>query len=211
MNTARSLTADIHGGDTGPRDIVRALSEYRLRRRMTLQDVANLTGVSVGTLSKLENDKATPSFGTLTRIMRHIDLSADLPLRPAAPAASARKAVTREENVITATTDRAIMSIHAAELMSKQMFPMVAQITLHETPPVEEWTRHAGDEFVYVLSGEVEVHVEPYRPFVLRSGQSAYYDSGMRHVIVSRGSEDAVVLSVSTSPASADITAPDPR
>jgi len=33
MNTARSLTADIHGGDTGPRDIARALSEYRLRRR----------------------------------------------------------------------------------------------------------------------------------------------------------------------------------
>lgn len=191
----------------GPRDIARALAEYRQRHNMTLQDIAGITGVSIGTLSKLENDKATPSFGTLTRIMRHLDLSAGLPEEPPDAAPSARKTVTREEDIIVAVTDRAIMSIHAAELLSKQMFPMVAQITLHEAPPIEQWTRHAGDEFIYVLSGTIEVHVEQYRPFIVRKGESTYYDSGMRHVIISHGEEDAVVLSVSTSRPAEDIAA----
>jgi transcriptional regulator with XRE-family HTH domain len=200
---------DLVGGQ--PKDVGRALSDYRQRNNLTLQDIANMTGVSVGTLSKLENDKATPSFRTLTRIMDVLNLKDDSkepePVPPQARG-SARKTVTRLNDTLVNVTDRAIMNIHAAELLNKEMFPMVVQITIHTVPPMEIWTRHSGDEFVYVLSGAVEVHVEHYRPYVIHAGESTYYDSGMRHVIVSHSEEDAMVISVSTSHSDQDIIQP---
>lgn len=185
------------GGE--PADVGRALVEYRRRHDLTLQDVSALTGVSVGTLSKIENEKATPSFRTLTRLIQvlglpHPDHGDETP-----SGASARKTVTRLDDAIINVTDISVMEIHAAELLNKAMFPMVARILVHEEPPIEEWTRHEGDEFIYVLSGEVEIFVEHYSSFVLKAGESTYYDSGMRHTIVSRSRKDAVVLSVSTS------------
>ena len=183
-------------GDASANNISMALVEFRMRHELTLQDVADRTGVSIGTLSKLENRRGTPNFRTLTRIIQMLELHDPPP--EAAPAAG-RKTVTKVDDTLSAVSDRAIMSVHAAELLNKSMFPMVAEITLREVPPIAEWAEHAGEEFIYVLTGEIEVLMEHYQPFVLRAGESTYYDSGMRHVVISLGAENATVISVSTS------------
>lgn len=183
-----------------PRQVALALSEYRKRNKMTLQAISDITGVSVGTLSKLENEKGTPSFRTLTRIIQLVDLSSGArPMAKKISAGSSRKTVTLQDQELVAKSDRAIMYIHSAELLKKEMFPMLAQVTLHEVPPIDVWAQHEGEEFIYVVSGVVEVHMEHYRSYKLCAGESTYYDSGMRHVIVSTGEHDAMVLSVSTS------------
>lgn len=188
-----------------PKDVADALRDYRQRTGETLQEVSDRIGVSVGTLSKLENEKGAPNFRTLTRIVQLLDLSAAASApadqRNDAPPVvrSGRKTVTTLETALLVESDRAVMHLHAAELLKKDMFPIVAQITLHAVPPIELWAQHSGEEFLYVLSGEIEVHLEDYRPFRLRAGESTYYDSGMRHVVISVPEEDAMVLSVTTS------------
>lgn len=179
-----------------------ALAEYRRRHAKTLQDIAEMTGVSIGTLSKIENGKATPSFNTLRRILHSLNLH-DLAAAPAASEAKAapvagRRAVTLSGQTVKHVTGHAIMHLHATDLLDKDMFPMTAQITLHEVPPIEEWTTHDGEEFVCVLRGVITVYVEGYRPVTLREGESAYYDSGLRHVLVSESEEDALMVSVSS-------------
>ncbi|QRG08694.1 cupin domain-containing protein [Xanthobacter dioxanivorans] len=64
----------------------------------------------------------------------------------------------------------------------------------------DHWSQHNGEEFVYVLSGAIEVHTEFYAPFRLEAGESAYFDSSMAHLYVSVTQEDARVLSVSYDP-----------
>jgi transcriptional regulator with XRE-family HTH domain len=192
-------TAKLRGLSNEPKAVGRALLEYRQRNDLTLQDISETTGVSVGTLSKLENDKATPSFRTLMRIIQILDLKSGSRRNQKVSRPSARKAITRIGDALINITDQSVMQIHATELANKQMFPIVAQITLHEVPEIESWTQHEGDEFIYVLTGCVEVFVEQYRPYILNAGESTYYDSGMRHVIISKGPIDATVLSVSTS------------
>jgi transcriptional regulator with XRE-family HTH domain len=187
-----------------PKDVADALRSYRRRNRLTLQEVSDRIDVSVGTLSKLENQKGTPNFRTLTRIVQLLDLaSGETAAAPGDPSPAqprmGRKTVTKPDTTLRVESDRAVMEIHGAELLKKDMFPIVARITLHEVPPVEAWAQHEGEEFLYVLSGAIEVHMEHYRPFVLRAGESTYYDSGMRHVVISIEKTDAVILSVSTS------------
>jgi transcriptional regulator with XRE-family HTH domain len=187
-----------------PKDVAEALRSYRRRQQLTLQEVSDRIGVSVGTLSKLENQKGTPNFRTLTRIVQMLDLASGgsgPATGDAAPSAQmmGRKTVTKPDTTLRVESDRAVMEIHAAELLKKDMFPIVARITLREVPTIGDWAQHAGEEFLYVLSGTIEVHMEHYRPFVLQAGESTYYDSGMRHVVISTGDSDAFVLSVSTS------------
>lgn len=50
---------------------------------------------------------------------------------------------------------------------------------------------------MYVISGEVTLYTEHYRPLPMKEGDSVYYDSGMGHCCVSTGPEDARVLWVS--------------
>lgn len=179
-----------------PKDVGRALAQYRQKNELTLQDVSLAIGVSPGTLSKLENAKGLPSFRTLMRILQHIDLSA---AGPTPPAATARKTVTRRGSIVLAYSDKGEFHIHAADLPHKAMFPMTSLISLQVPPPFETWSRHAGEEFVYVLRGAIKVYVEHHRPYLVREGESTYYDSGMCHVLVAHGGADALVLSVSTS------------
>jgi uncharacterized RmlC-like cupin family protein len=41
--------------------------------------------------------------------------------------------------------------------------------------------RYHGEEFIYVLSGRVEVHTEYYEPVTLNKGEFIYMDSNMGH------------------------------
>jgi quercetin dioxygenase-like cupin family protein len=63
-------------------------------------------------------------------------------------------------------------------------------------PPPDQWSTHHGEEFVYVLNGTLEFHTEEYTPAILHKGDSCYLDSTMRHAFVSKGEEDATILSI---------------
>jgi quercetin dioxygenase-like cupin family protein len=73
---------------------------------------------------------------------------------------------------------------------------MVMRIKARRAPPAADWTRYDGEEFVYVLAGTLEFHAEAHSPVILEKGDSCYLDAGMRHAFVSKGKEEAVVLSV---------------
>ena len=77
------------------------------------------------------------------------------------------------------------------------MMPYVSRIKARDQSEFPEWIRHSGEEFLYVLSGDLELHTERYKPLVMHPGDSAYYDSGMGHFCISTGEEDAMILWVS--------------
>ena len=61
-------------------------------------------------------------------------------------------------------------------------------------------TGHAGEEFVYVLAGEVRLTVHDAPPRTLRPGDSAYYPSALPHSLSNAGRDHARVLTLSTPP-----------
>ena len=62
----------------------------------------------------------------------------------------------------------------------------------------QDFARHPGEEFVYVLSGAIEVHFEDGQCLPLNRGDSLYFDSRLGHAYVNVGRRLAKVIGVVT-------------
>jgi mannose-6-phosphate isomerase-like protein (cupin superfamily) len=69
--------------------------------------------------------------------------------------------------------------------------------TLEEFGPL---IHHKGEEFFYVVEGELELHSEIYAPLRLKKGDSAYFDAMTGHAYLSVSEEPAQILCVCSTP-----------
>ena len=83
---------------------------------------------------------------------------------------------------------------------AREFFPSGAALTrLGLIDDFEEPIKHAGEEFIYVLEGTIEVHLQFYTSVVLNVGQGIYLDSSMGHSYVAKDCESALVLAAGPS------------
>ena len=68
-------------------------------------------------------------------------------------------------------------------------------VTLEPAETDEERSNHDGQEFIFVLQGEMEVRLGEER-HLLESGDSIYYDSTVPHLVKCHGSEKTKILAV---------------
>jgi transcriptional regulator with XRE-family HTH domain len=189
---------DIQANQIGAR-----LKEIRRTLDRTLAEVSQATGVSISNLSKIENNQISPSFDIMKRICDGLSVSIEDFVRPGTKeVVSGRKTTTRRGEGDHFTSGQYDYRAHASELSRKAMVPLEIVVHARSVEEFDHWSQHRGEEFVYVLSGAIEVHTEHYAPFRLERGESAYFDSSMRHLYVTVSKEDAKVLSVSHDPGS---------
>nr|WP_321445197.1 helix-turn-helix domain-containing protein [uncultured Cohaesibacter sp.] len=172
--------------------------EARKKKGWTLEETGRHAGIGRSTLSKIENGQTSPGFEIVRRLTRSLELETpNLFLQSGTSDLSGRRDVTRMgegEPKVTATYSHELL---CNELTSKSMLPYISTIKARDISDFGDWIRHRGEEFMYVLSGELELHTEHYRPLAMKAGDSVYYDSGMGHCCVSISKQDAVVLWVS--------------
>lgn len=181
--------------------IGRRLKEIRRELKATLADISARTGVSISALSKIENAQIWPSYDILKRICDGLDIGLEDVVSSAAKSmVSGRKTLTRSGEGDHFTSGQYGYRAHATELSRKGMVPLEMTIHARSIDDFDHWSRHGGEEFVYVLSGRIEVHTEHYAPYQLATGESTYFDSSMKHLFVSVGDDDARILSVSHDP-----------
>ena len=174
------------------------LKSLRQLNGLTLDELGRMSGVSIATISKIENQQQKPSFETVLRIARALKINFVQMLEPALVAAPnmARRVVTKGPEAPQFSSQWYTYATHSAELTQKAMIPLLMRIKTHELPPPDEWSIHEGEEFIYVLEGTLEFHTEHYAPAILHEGDSCYLDSTMRHAFVSKSEQDALVMSV---------------
>jgi len=173
------------------------LKTLRLSNGLTLEELGEMSGVSISTISKIENRQQKPSFETVLRVSRALRMNFVHMLEaPASPGHMARRTITRAGTEPKLQGELYTYATHAAEITNKAMIPTVMTIRSRDVPPADQWSTHYGEEFIYVLSGTLEFHTEEYAPAILNQGDSCYLDSAMRHAFVSTGEGDATLLSV---------------
>jgi transcriptional regulator with XRE-family HTH domain len=189
-------STDIHSNQIGAR-----LKEIRRTLDRTLAEVSEATGVSISNLSKIENNQISPSFDIMKRICDGLSVSIEDLVRPGAKnIVSGRKTTTRKGEGDHFTSGQYDYRAHASELSHKAMVPFEILVRARSVAEFDHWSQHRGEEFVYVMSGAIEIHTEHYAPFRLERGESAYFDSSMRHLYITVSKDDARVLSVSHDP-----------
>jgi transcriptional regulator with XRE-family HTH domain len=181
-------------------DLGRRVRAARLAHDLTLDTASRLCGVSRSTLSKIENGNMSPTFDVLQKIV--VGLKIDLgELFGSVPKLNAggRRALTRSGAGQRHAYRGYQMELLATDLAHKAMLPFRIRITAHSLDAFDDWGRHEGEEFLYVISGSVCLYSELYAPTQLEAGDSLYFDSRTGHAAISTSKEDAEVLWMATS------------
>jgi len=169
----------------------------RRSKGWTLQELSEASGVAIGTLSKIENGKSGASFDTVVRVSRALEISFEDILSPNSPRfASGRRSITRKGNGVRFGFHRYEYELPCNDLVRKAMIPLIMTINTRELMPRKKWQSHPGEEYIYVVSGSVDLHTEFYEPVRINEGDSAYFDSMMAHALVNVGEGDAKMLSI---------------
>lgn len=188
--------------DASPMNLGERVRAFRMQAKMTLSELSERSGVSVSTLSKIENGKNSGTINSMFKIARGLgvlfDQLLEAPGKPAA--ASARRTITRGSDAQRLPTELYDYHVYAAELLGRRMVPLVMDVKTRQIPPLVDWSTHEGEEFILVLSGCLAMHSEHYAPVVLEPGDSVYFDSLMRHAFVAQGAAATRMLSVSLPP-----------
>ena len=168
------------------------LRQLRARRRLSLAQVAQAVGISVGFLSAMERSQMSGSVGTLRKLARYYKTNI-LDFFDA-NGSSSRQVRPAERKVLeTGAGVRMELLAWGNTVMEPHLFRIAA-----EAGSGDPYT-HEGEEFIYVLSGDLEISIdrEEYR---LRPGDSFYFESATPHRWRNPGPKETLVLWVNTPP-----------
>jgi transcriptional regulator with XRE-family HTH domain len=182
--------------------------EIRKRLGLTLRDVGQTTGLAKSTLSKIENGTLSVSYDNLVKLAHALSIEvsalfADGTTAPG-PQANGRRSLARRGSGEIYETPQYRYEMLCGDLNPKRIFPIIATLRAHSVASTSDLIRHPGEEFIYVLDGEVAFHSEFYSTATLRAGDSAYIDSTMGHAFVSAGDADARIMWIATTAPEAD-------
>jgi DNA-binding transcriptional MerR regulator/quercetin dioxygenase-like cupin family protein len=165
----------------------------RMKRGLSLSQVARATNVSVGFLSALERGQMRSSVATLQRIARFyktnilsmFETNGDSPVlvRP-----SQRKVLETSPHV------RMELLAWGNTSMEPHLFRVKPGGNSGES------YTHEGEEFLHVLRGEFEIWLNDQGHYRLKSGDSLYFESSTPHRWRNPGRSEAWILWVNTPP-----------
>lgn len=180
------------------------MKSIRSRNGWTLKEMSAKSGIPVSTLSKVEHDRLTLSYDKLQQLSQRLNIRmSDLFAEDdegSAPRVTGRRSIGTIDQAVRVTTDNYDYHYLCTDLRQKRMIPIITRIRAHSAREFGDLVRHQGEEFIFVLEGEVEIHTEFYDPVALKTGQGIYLDSSMGHAyVVAEGYEEALVLGVCSS------------
>jgi len=171
----------------GPR-----LRRLRTRRGRSLAEVAAAAGISVGFLSALERSQMSASVGTLRRLARYyrtniLDFFDATELNTRLVRPSKRKVLEAGPGV------RMELLAWGNKVMEPHLFRIKPNAGSGES------YAHEGEEFLFVLRGELKIAVarEEYH---LKRGDSFYFESTTPHSWKNSGRSETWLLWVNTPP-----------
>lgn len=185
----------------------KALHTLRNKRNLTLQQVADATDISIGTLSKFENGKTGLSFRNVLRLAEGLGVPiSEFMSNAAEPTATGRLSVTRADSATTIEEPQLRFENVTGRLKNVSNVFFRVMVLATSADQYEGYHVHPGEEFLYVVRGAIELHTQHYEPIHLAQGDSVHFDSGMGHLYVSVGPEPAIMLMSNTLSDEVDVT-----
>lgn len=169
------------------------LRTHRRRAGLTLEGLAEQTGLTKSYLSKVERGISTPSIAVALKIARVLDADVGQ-LFSDSMEGNAMTIVRAKDRVIDPanSVQSSVYDPIAPSLVGKAMQPFVVHPASVMDP---KFMDHTGEEFVFVHSGSVEFEI-PGQTMHLDAGDSLYFDANTPHRMRSVSADRAVVLVV---------------
>jgi transcriptional regulator with XRE-family HTH domain len=165
------------------------LRAVRRQQGLTLERLAEQTGLTKSYLSKIERGQSTPSIAVALKVARALDV--DVGRLFSDEAADEKITVDRAADRAGAQGGR--YRALASAMLGKSMSPFVVRPTgaTRNGPHAE----HSGQEFVFVHTGTVELDFDD-QTITLGAGDSAYFEASVGHQLRQVGADRAEVVVV---------------
>lgn len=165
--------------------------QLRLQRDLTLQAVADLTGLSPSLLSLVERGKTSPSIGTLVAVSHALDVHmGDLvPGNPPPGGAPVLRASDQRQFSTPQGIVRTILRddrVRGLEISIGEYSP--------DSRSADDKLHHGGYEYGMIIEGTLTVDLEGGESYDLEVGDSIAYDSTLPHRIINRTDTPARAL-----------------
>jgi transcriptional regulator with XRE-family HTH domain len=173
------------------------LRRFREERGLELDELARRSGIGPEQIRAWESGQEVPAIGDLVKLTEPLEVSLGHFFQRAIPASRIEVVRASERWTLEPQTEQARSLNYKYQSLSynlteKLMSPFLIEIPPDDSPEAAAST-HGGEEFHFVLSGEVEVTVggEVHR---LSPGDAIYFDSRLEHSLRAVGHTSARLL-----------------
>ena len=174
-------------------DIGGKLKELRTQNNLTQEELADRSELSKGFISQIERNLTSPSIATLTDILECLGSN----LKEFFSNVEDEKIVFRKEDFFVKEDKERTIKWIVPNAQKNDMEPIIITIEADGRSAVED--PHSGEEFGFVLSGNVNV-VLGKNKYKAKKGESFYYEANTVHYLENAGKTPAVVIWVCTPP-----------
>jgi transcriptional regulator with XRE-family HTH domain len=182
------------------------ITTLRESLQLSREELAERCDCSASTIAGLEGGDIAPSLAPLIKITRALGvrlgtlLDDDTHVGPVVTRKDAAEEVARLKSLETSSDGGVLDFFSLAEgKTSRHMEPFMITVNPAEAGN-HSLSSHEGEEFVYVLNGEIELSYGK-DVHVLAPGDSIYYDSIVPHQLRAHGDVPARILAVVYAPA----------
>ena len=189
INPAPESDGDLRTGSSAPSELARTLEAgigvevRRLRKSLdlTVAELGLAAGISAGMLSKIENGAISPSLATLDALAKALNVPIS---RLFAETDERRDCSFVKSGSGVRIERRGTKAGHQYDLLGHSLAGEIGVepylITLAEGAVPYTQFRHAGVEFLYMLSGKVRYrHAD--RTYLMEPGDALFFDAAARH------------------------------
>jgi quercetin dioxygenase-like cupin family protein len=170
------------------------MRQLRQAKKVSLESLASITGFSERYLKGIEEGIAVPPVSAVIQIAKALSIDSGSFLSAEDQEDSERK---RRESFFKRTQAYSYKTL-TPYAETKHMKAFLVTIDPQQDHQMVEY-RHEGEEFLYVLKGELEVNVAG-NPHLLKKDQTLHFDSGLPHKLHNLSDEEAKLIVVIYTP-----------
>jgi DNA-binding transcriptional MerR regulator/quercetin dioxygenase-like cupin family protein len=169
------------------------LRKMRQELKLPITEAAKRAKISIGFLSAIELSKANPSIATLQRLAAAYHSTVleffDLPRH--------------RVRLLHPDQRRELKSESGVRMELLSVGTKMLECMLFRVPPgtgSDGAYAHEGEEFIYMMAGELEIWLDEQESYFLRTGDSFWFESNLGHRWFNPSKKEAVLIWINTPP-----------
>lgn len=176
-------------------NIGKKLRALRIKRGLTLEELASRSELSKGFLSQLENDVTSPSISTLEDITEVLGISLEAFFKEEKD----EQIKFNDNDYFIDEKEKSIITWLVPNAQKNEMEPILLELEKNGESNIVD--PHEGEEFGYVLRGEIElIDLDNDHSIVIKKNETFYLKGEYKHKLVNKSKQNAKLIWIITPP-----------
>ena len=182
------------------------IKNLREIKKLSLEEVAERSGMSITQITRIEENEELPSLAPLIKIARVLGVRLGTFLddqQELGPVICRKESISEKDGISFSNNAKTIHKNMSYFALSQDKSGRHMEPFLIDILPTKDadfvFSTHEGEEFIYVLEGLIEINYGK-ETYILEEGDSIYYDSIVAHHVHAGNGDTAKILGVVYTP-----------